>query len=112
VLLGARLRAEWLKQEISLLAVRFTGPLLTAFQSLLEASKDKDEKNLPIVKLRALFMAKLDGIVRLDRDLALKDAAKAALELRAVGDDLFDEARHAEFKEEIASILRRWQSLP
>lgn len=108
VLLGARLRAEWLKQEISLLAVRFTGPLLTAFQSLLEASKDKDEKNLPIVKLRALFMAKLDGIVRLDRDLALKDAAKAALELRAVGDDLFDEARHAEFKEEIASILRRW----
>ena len=38
----------------------------------------------PVRKLRALFMAKLEGIVRLDRDLALKDAAKAALELRAV----------------------------
>lgn len=108
VLLGARLRAEWLKQEISLLAVRFTGPLQTALQSLLDASKGKDEKNLPIIKLRALFMAKLEGIVRLDRDLALKDAAKAALELRAVGDDLFDEALHAELKEEIASILLRW----
>lgn len=108
VLLGARLRAEWLKQEVSLLAVRFTGPLLSALQSLLQASKDKEEKNLPIVKLRALFMAKLDGIVRLDRDLALKDAAKAALELRAVGDDLYDDARHAELKDEIVSILMRW----
>ncbi|HIV72931.1 MAG TPA: DUF3893 domain-containing protein [Candidatus Aquabacterium excrementipullorum] len=108
VLIGARLRSEWLKQEISLLAVRFTGPLQTALQSLLEASKGKDDKNLPIVKLRALFMAKLEGIVRLDRDLALKDAAKAALELRAVGDDLFDEARHAELKEEIADTLLRW----
>ena len=108
VLIGARLRAEWLKQEISLLAVRFTGPLQTALQSLLEASKGKDDKNLPIGKLRALFMAKLEGIVRLDRDLALKDAAKAALELRAVGDDLFDEARHAELKEEIAGTLLRW----
>jgi len=108
VLLGARLRAEWLKQEISLLAVRFTGPLQTALLSLREAAKDKAEKNLPIVKLRAMFMAKLDDVVRLDRDLALKDAAKAALELRAVGDDYFDEARHADLKEEIASILLRW----
>lgn len=108
VLLGARLRAEWLNQEVSLLAVRFTGALLNALQALLEASKEKDEKNLPIVKLRALFMAKLDAIVRLDRDLALKDSAKAALELRAVGDDLFDESRHAELKEEIVSILLRW----
>lgn len=108
VLLGARLRTEWLKQEISLLGVRFTGPLQTTLQSLLEAAKDRSEKNLPIVKLRALFMAKLDGIVRLDRDLGLKDAAKPALELRAVGDDLFDEARHAELKEEIAGILLRW----
>ncbi|WP_448255142.1 RNaseH domain-containing protein [Ottowia oryzae] len=88
--------------------MRFTGPLQTALQSLLEASKGKDDKNLPIGKLRALFMAKLEGIVRLDRDLALKDAAKAALELRAVGDDLFDEARHAELKEEIAGTLLRW----
>lgn len=108
VLLGARLRAEWLNQEVSLLSVRFTGALLSALHTLLEASKEKDEKNLPIIKLRALFMAKLDAIVRLDRDLALKDSTKAALELRAVGDDLFDEARHAELKEEIASILLRW----
>lgn len=108
VLLGARLQAEWLKQEVSLLAVRFTGPLLSALQSLLQASKDKEEKNLPIVKLRALFMAKLDGVVRLDRELALKDAAKAALELRAVGDDLYDDARHAALKDEIVSMLMRW----
>ena len=33
-----------------------------------------------------------------------KDSAKAALELRAVGDDYFDEARHEELKEEVASI--------
>lgn len=108
VLLGARLRAEWLNQEVSLLAVRFTGPLLASLQVLLEASKSKDDKNLPIVRLRALLMAEVEGIVRLDRDLGLKDVAKAACELRAVGDELFDLSSHAELKERLADLLRRW----
>ncbi|QKI70657.1 RNaseH domain-containing protein [Achromobacter xylosoxidans] len=108
VLLGARLRPEWLGQDVSLLAVRFTRSLLSCLQTLLEVSKSKEDKLLPIVRLRALLMAKFEGIVRLDRDLALKDATKAAFDLRAVGDELFDERSHGELKEEIASILLRW----
>lgn len=108
VLLGARLRPEWLDQKISLLAVRFARSLLSSLQALLEVSKSKEDKLLPIVRLRALLMAKFEGIVRLDRDLALKDASKAAFDLRAVGDELFDERSHNELKEEIASILLRW----
>lgn len=108
VLLGARIRPEWLDQTVSLLAVRLTGSLLSSLQALLETAKVKDDKNLPIVRLRALFMAKLEGVVRLDRDLGLRDLSKAVLEMRCVGLQADEGRSHDDIKQEIADILMRW----
>ncbi|MBL8345252.1 MAG: DUF3893 domain-containing protein [Rubrivivax sp.] len=108
VLLGARIRAEWLSQAVSLLAVRLAGSLLTSLQSLLEAAKNQDEKNLPIVRLRAALMAKLEGVMRLDRDLGLKNPSKPALELRWVGDGAAGALDHDELRQRVVEVLMRW----
>lgn len=108
VLLGARIRPDWLNQSVSLLAVRLTGVLAESLLALLDAAKSSQDKNLPILRLRSALMAKLDGVVRLDRDLGLRNG-KAALELRwaVVGES--SEADVAEVKNTITSILQRWQ---
>ncbi|MBQ0942290.1 DUF3893 domain-containing protein [Ideonella sp. 4Y16] len=95
-------------QQVSLLAVGLSGSLLNSMQSLLEASKGKEDKNLPIVRLRAALMAKLEGVVRLDRDLGLRDPSKPALEMRWASGQDRDGVSHEDIKQDIADILMRW----
>lgn len=108
VLLGARIRPDWLNQSVSLLAVRLAGALAESLRTLLDAAKSATDKNLPIVRLRSALMARLDGVVRLDRDLGLKNG-KPALELRwAVAGESSD-TEIAEVKNIIVGVLQRWQ---
>lgn len=108
VLLGARIRPDWLGQNVSLLSVRFVGPLGMSLQALLEAAKSNEEKNLPILRLRSALMAKLEGVVRLDKHLGLKNQDKPALELRwAFPRDSSDEECN-EIKQEVVEVLMRW----
>lgn len=70
IVIGRRIKPDWLKNEVSTVQVHFAKPLHQALNDLLTASKNI-KLYLPIVRLRAALMAGLDGVITLDRDLGV-----------------------------------------
>jgi len=107
---GARIQRAWIEQRMRVTQVRFHGPLAQALSDLQQATRNSKEKHLPIVRLRAALMANLEGVLRLDRDLGLREAGKPAFELRHEGaqDGDVDGDQSTSVREVVLNVLKRW----
>ena len=106
LLMGARIRPAWLDKSMHLTQVRFQGPLAEALLNLQKAAKEAKDKNLPTVRLKALLLAKLDGVLRLDKYLGL-GSNRAAIEVMSE-DQTSDPEGDAALREDILRLLKRW----
>lgn len=107
---GGCIQQAWLQQRLRVTQVRFQGPLAQALTDLQQATKKSQEKNLPIVRLRAALMSNLEGVLRLDRDLGLREAGKPAFEIRLEYDqegDVNDE-QDTIVRQVVLGVLKRW----
>lgn len=107
---GAKIEPTWLDHRLRVTQVRFQGALAQALTDLQQASKAAHEKYLPIVRLRATLMANLDGVLRLDRDLGLREGGKPALEIRqeAIQDSGVDVEQADALRDTVLKALKRW----
>src|SRR4051812_3749047 len=75
VLVGARIKNEWLDQPVLTTEVRFEGELASALSDLADVARQVSKKTgmaLPISRLRASIVARVRGLVGLDRDLGIE----------------------------------------
>ena len=107
---GGCIQKTWLQQRLRVTQVRFQGPLAQALTDLQQATKKSQEKNLPIVRLRAALMSNLEGVLRLDRDLGLREAGKPAFEIRHEGaqEADVDDEQHTIVRDVVLGVLKRW----
>ena len=105
VLIGRKISGEWLKNDIPLLGVRFSGDLFRALSDMLEAAKSA-RKKLPITSLRVALTGGLDNTVSLDRDLGLKPGIGGA-SFAITMFDSDDEDRDA-IRQRIADYVKYW----
>lgn len=107
---GGCLQKTWLQQRLRVTQVRFQGPLAQALTDLQQATKKSQEKHLPIVRLRAALMSNLEGVLRLDRDLGLREAGKPAFEIRNEGaqEGDVDDEQDTIVRDVVLGVLKRW----
>jgi hypothetical protein len=107
---GGCIQQAWLQQRLRVTQVRFQGPLAQALTDLQQATKKSQEKNLPIVRLRAALMSNLEGVLRLDRDLGLREAGKPAFEIRHEGaqEGDADDEQDTRVRDVVVGVLKRW----
>lgn len=107
---GCCIQKTWLQQRLRVTQVRFQGPLAQALTDLQQATKKSQEKHLPIVRLRAALMSNLEGVLRLDRDLGLREAGKPAFEIRHEGaqEGDVDDEQDTIVRNVVLGVLKRW----
>ncbi|MFC0351858.1 RNaseH domain-containing protein [Undibacterium danionis] len=109
LIVGRKLSAEWLTGSVNVLEAYLQDELFLALKDLLAAAKT-GKKNLPIQSLRSAFIAGLDNVLNLDRDLGLvapygstNSDLPAGMTLLSTGVE-----DKTELKNQIAKFLKRW----
>ncbi len=105
VVLGARIKPEWLNRTVSVVQVSFIGDLGQMLSDLAGLASSKKGKNLPTNRLKASMALSLDGVILIDRQLGLSlDRPRPAIEL-------YNEALdHDEVIERVRQCLRTWNN--
>lgn len=105
-LVGRQISKEWLKGGVQLVQVRLSGGMRQVFSDLHSAARN-EQKNLPIISLRAGLLAGMDNVVSLDKDLGLiastNGSHPCAAEIYAPAD-----GNVGAIRENFVSIVKRW----
>lgn len=102
VVLGARIRPEWLNRTVGVVEVSFVGDLGQALSDLVSLASAK-KKYLPTVRLKASMALSLDGIIVIDRHLGLQEP-RPAISLHN------EELEAEEVAERIRKCLKTWSN--
>jgi hypothetical protein len=110
ILVGARFKRPWLEQVvIETLEIRLEGDLAQALKDLLSVARESTGISgmaLPIARLRASLLARVPGVIGLDRDLGIgrrEQSNHAALTVNR-----WSENGETPLAEVVAECLRRW----
>lgn len=107
LLIGRKISADWLKEKVPLVEIRFTGELFKELNGLLATTK-AEKKNLPVISLRTALIGGMEKMVSLDRDLGLvADAAGRLPCAITVFPSADDDERNA-VRKQVASYLSQW----
>lgn len=105
VVMGARIRQDWLNRSVDVVRVRFAGDLAQALGDLVALASAKRGKSLPTSRLKASLALALDGIILIDRQLGLNpERSRPAIELYV------EDVDQSILIENIRSCLKTWNN--
>jgi hypothetical protein len=105
VVMGARIRPEWLDRSVDVVQVRFVRELAQVLGDLVALASSQKGMSLPTTRLKASLALMLDGIIVIDRQLGLNpERPKPAIELYT------EDADDAELIERVRSCLKIWNN--
>lgn len=105
VVLGARIRPEWLNRTVGVVQVSFVGDLEQALSDLVSLASVK-KKYLPTVRLKASMALSLDGVITIDRYLGLQATQEPPPAITLHNEELEAE----EVAERIRKCLKTWNN--